>query len=125
MSNCLCFCAMCGSRKYTGTYMHFLHGRSLEIPWRGGGILKAKLLEESMKLNWNSLAGVTGCKTKTCGGGWQGYLPTLHNGKIWQELVEEKSFNLLTAILQCSSSLSGCKWYKLPSVTYSFPYIFL
>ena len=34
------------------------HGRSLEIP-RGRKVLKVKVLEESMKLNWNFLAGGT------------------------------------------------------------------
>ena len=42
-------------------------GRSSEIP-RGRGVLKVKILEQSMKLNWNFLGGGW-CKTKNLHGG--------------------------------------------------------
>ena len=52
------------------------HRRSLQIP-RGRGILKAKLLEEGMKLNWNFLFG-RGCQTKNLPWGEYGYFLELH-----------------------------------------------
>ena len=47
------------------------HGRSLEIPRGEGGDLKVKILEQSMKLNWNFLGGRE-VQNKKCsmGGVW-------------------------------------------------------
>ena len=69
---------MCSSRKNP----YPPHRRSLDIPKGGGGVLKAKVLEEMYEKKKTEFSGGRGgCKTKNLPWGEYGYFLELHNVK--------------------------------------------